>query len=145
MTEEIVDVPGSVYQDCGLTGLTFKDPSLVRTEFAAESDIYYIVDRFLKTGVLPNQLDRSPIQDATVYPDNLQDLLNATTAANQAFEMLPVSVRNQFNGDPMAYAEFLAAGGQVADDGSLVRPAPVQGDNAAKTETAPVPQDGDQK
>ena len=38
---------------CGIDGLTFTQPSLVKPQFAEDADIGNIVKRFTKTGQLP--------------------------------------------------------------------------------------------
>lgn len=83
--------------DCGLDGLTFRRPSLVRPQFAADSDLSTIVRRFLKDGTLPEMRSAATIEDATNLPQDFQTLMEQNAEVRQRFEMLPSDVRQKFN------------------------------------------------
>lgn len=91
--------------DCGLKGLSFNDPSLTKLQFAADCDLSNIVKRFIKTGELPNQVSRPTIGDASELPSDFFAALSPAVQAAQAFEQLPLEVRNEFNNDPVAWFE----------------------------------------
>lgn len=86
--------------DCGLDGLTFHLPSLVQPQFAADCDLSGIVKRFLRTGQLPDTVNRPTIDDALDMPDDFGDLMERTRSVQQRFDLLPLAVRNEFNNDP---------------------------------------------
>lgn len=110
------------FSDCGVDGLKCNDPSLTRIEFAADSDIHHIIDRFMRTGQLPLFADRQTYESAEGLPETFEDLMQTTVAASQAFEQLPLDVRNRFNNDPVAYAEYLAS--QESKDSATPPPSP---------------------
>lgn len=89
--------------DCGIDGLTFKRPSLVKPQFADECDLKGIVKRFLKTGQLPAVNSRPTISSDENLPDSFQALMDATTSVRQQFDVLPLEVRNLYNNDPEAW------------------------------------------
>lgn len=80
-----------------------------KSEFADECDINKIMERYRKTGVLPE----SAQQAAARYGDfsqrpGLNEIMQRMDAAVQLFEALPAKVRKQFSNDP---AEFIEAAG----------------------------------
>lgn len=83
--------------DCGLTGITFKQPSLVRPQFAADSDLSTIVRRFLKDGTLPDSRPASPITDAIGLPQSFQELMDQNRSIVEQFDMLPLEERQKYN------------------------------------------------
>lgn len=90
-------------RDCGLTGLTFTQPSLVKPQFAADCDLHNIIDRFMRTGQLPPSHERPSIEDATTLPDNFQDVMDTAVKVRQQFDMLPAEEREKFGDDPDAW------------------------------------------
>lgn len=91
--------------DCGLTGLTFNDPSLCKPQFARECDLHYIIDSFMKTGRLPAScsVHTPSYQDAIDVPDDWQELQDRTIHIKQDFEQLPIDERLKFANDPLAW------------------------------------------
>ena len=91
--------------DCGLTGLTFNDPSLCKPQFARECDLHYIIDSFMKTGRLPAScsVHSSSFQDAIDVPDNWQDLQDKIIPIKNEFENLPSDIRLNYCNDPLAW------------------------------------------
>lgn len=83
--------------DCGLAGLTFRQPSLVRPQFAADSDLSTIVRRFLKDGTLPDSRPASPITDVTGLPQSFQELMDQNRSIVEQFDMLPLEERQKYN------------------------------------------------
>lgn len=83
--------------DCGLTGITFNQPSLVRPQFAADSDLSTIVRRFLKDGTLPDSRPASPITDVTGLPQSFQELMDQNRSIVEQFDMLPLEERQKYN------------------------------------------------
>lgn len=86
-------------------GLSFEgDPGRTDKSQAAETDVNLIVDRFMKTGVLPG------VNVERVYGDfsdvvDYQTAMNTVIQANEQFMGLNAKVRKQFDNDP---AQFLA-------------------------------------
>ena len=75
--------------DCGLDGLTFTEPSLCKFEFASDCDIHNIIDRFLRTGQLPQERVGQSL-DVTGMPKSYQDMQDRIAVARQDFEQLPL-------------------------------------------------------
>lgn len=94
--------------DCGLTGLTFKEPSLCKVQFASECDLTRIVNSFLRTGQLPATTSRVPItSDMSNAPQSIFEVHDALRLANAAFDRLPIEVRNLYQNNPvMFYSDF---------------------------------------
>lgn len=97
-----------IHADSGLTGLTFKRPSLVKVQFADECDISLIVKRFVRTGELPNLAVKTPLKiaDATMLPEDFQALQEQHVAAVRLFESEPLALREFFNHDPAKYFDW---------------------------------------
>lgn len=82
-------------------------PSLTRQEFAAECDINSLMERYEKTGFLPDHLNRGEPRylDVSDVPDLMQahQVLQDATAA---FMSLPATVRRDFDNDPIKFINF---------------------------------------
>lgn len=87
-------------------GLECKDPSLTQQQFLIESDINYIADTFLKTGMAPQVVDLPTSGDFNGIFD-FQSAMNLITEAKQEFMKLPAKVRSRFDNDPHKVIEFL--------------------------------------
>jgi len=90
-------------------GILHTRPGLSRTlqAPAAELNINRIVDRYLKTGQIPILTNR-PMQsgDATKIP-NLQEALQASATARQAYASLPLQLREETGHDPSKVEAWL--------------------------------------
>ena len=82
--------------DCGIDGLTFTRPSLVKSQFAADCDLSNIVRKFIRTGELPQQRMRPNIGSDAAYPVDYQALQDTLAAARSNFELLPQDERDKF-------------------------------------------------
>lgn len=89
------------------TGLRCDDPSLTQQQFKEESDINTIVDRFLKSGVLPTAATMPQYVDYEGVFD-FQSAMNVVKAADDNFMRLDAKVRARFNNSPQAFLEFFA-------------------------------------
>ena len=86
-----------------VTGLRCDDESLTHQEFAEESDINTIIDRF---GIGENPIE--PMQwktnvDITNAPDTYMGVMNELIEARDQFMSLPAKVRSQFDNDPAMF------------------------------------------
>lgn len=90
------------------SALDCRDESLTRQEFAEESDINTIIDRF---GIGENPIEAQQwvtnvdIADA---PSNYQDVMNQLNEARDQFMSLPAKVRSQFDNDPAKFVDFVS-------------------------------------
>lgn len=89
------------------TGLRCDDPSLTQQQFKEEADINTIVDRFLKTGVLPTP-DRMPQYVDFEGVFDYQSAMNMVRAADEAFMRMDAKVRARFNNSPQDFLEFFS-------------------------------------
>lgn len=93
--------------DCGLDGKTFHKPSLCKPQFAADCDLSTIVQRFLKTGQLPNVGSRRPIEGDFTGVGDFQSIQDSTARLTQDFEQLPSEEREKYNNDPAVWLESI--------------------------------------
>ena len=88
-------------------GLQCLDPSLTQQQFKEEADINTIVDRFLRSGVLPNSVNMPQYVDYEGVFD-FQSAMNVVRQADENFMRLDAKVRARFNNSPQAFLEFFA-------------------------------------
>jgi phage internal scaffolding protein len=89
------------------TGLICLDDSLTQQQFKEESDINTIVNRFLKTGVLPTPNTFPQYVDFEGVFD-YQSAMNLVRAADESFMRMDAKVRSRFNNSPQEFLEFFA-------------------------------------
>jgi phage internal scaffolding protein len=87
-------------------GLKCEDETLAQQQFAEESDINTIVERFGLTGELPPARTVPQYGDFTGVID-YHSALNSVIAAQQAFNGLPAQMRARFENDPAQLLAFL--------------------------------------
>lgn len=90
-------------------GVNNSIPSLTQQQFKDECDINKIMDRYLRTGVLSDPLDKRGTPKYGDYADlgNYMDHMNKVVEANEMFEALPASIRKRFNNNPGDLIEFV--------------------------------------
>lgn len=81
------------------------EPTKTQQNQAEEADINTIVNRFLKTGTLP-QIDMPPLQGDFEEAFDLQTSLELVHKANQSFMALPANVRSEFGNDPAKFVAY---------------------------------------
>ncbi len=89
------------------TGLRCDDASLTQQQFREEADINTIVDRFLKSGVLPSAATMPQYVDYEGVFD-FQSAMNVVRKADENFMRLDAKVRARFNNSPQTFLEFFA-------------------------------------
>jgi phage internal scaffolding protein len=89
------------------TGLSCMDNSLTQQQFKEEADINTIVNRFLKTGVLPTPNTFPQYVDFEGVFD-YQSAMNLVRAADESFMRMDAKVRSRFNNSPQEFLEFFA-------------------------------------
>lgn len=99
----------SAYDDHSIasneTGLECLDKSLTQQHQAEETDINYIVKRYMQTGEMPNR-PMPPMQgDFTEAPD-MQKAMDLVVEARVAFMQQPAEIRSRFNNDPVQFVDF---------------------------------------
>ena len=89
------------------TGLSCPDASLTQQQFKEEADINTIVDRYLRSGVLPTPVNMPQYVDFEGVFD-YQTAMNTIRAADENFMRLDARVRARFNNSPQEFLEFFA-------------------------------------
>lgn len=89
------------------TGLVCDDPSLTQQQFKEESDINTIVDRFMKTGHLPDPVSMPQYVDYEGVFD-FQSAMNVVRQADENFMRMDAKVRARFHNSPQEFLEFFA-------------------------------------
>lgn len=89
------------------SGLACQDKSLARQEFRDETDINTIVERFLKTGQMPESPVVPQYGDFTNVYD-FQSAMNAYRKGQESFDALPAKIRARFHNNPQELLEFAA-------------------------------------
>lgn len=90
------------------TAISVSGESLTQQQFVEESDINTIVNRFLRTGEMPQFDPRAMFGDFVDMPSSYQEALERVRSAQEAFSELPSAVRSRFNGDPAELLNFLS-------------------------------------
>lgn len=80
-------------------------PSLTKQSEAAGCDLHRILDRYTKTGYLPSN-GEAVFGDFSGVGD-YQDCLDRVSAAQDAFDCLPATLRRRFGDDPAQLVAFL--------------------------------------
>lgn len=95
------------YEKVRAGGITEFQPSKVRPEYESSTNINKIMQRFQKTGQLPDLIKRNPqYGDFSSTPDYLNAQLTIVKAHEQ-FEALSSTVRKRFQNDPAQFLEFM--------------------------------------
>lgn len=89
------------------SGLKCLDASLTQQQFKEEADINNIVDRFMKSGVLPTPTNMPQYVDYEGVFD-FQSAMNAVRAADENFMRMDAKIRARFNNSPQEFLEFFA-------------------------------------
>jgi phage internal scaffolding protein len=89
------------------TGLKCLDASLTQQQFAEESDINNIVDRFMKTGHIPSPASMPQYADYEGVFD-FQSAMNVVRQADENFMRMDAKVRARFHNSPQEFLEFFA-------------------------------------
>ena len=87
------------------TGLKCLDSSLTQQQFKEESDINTIVDRFMKTGHLPDPVSMPQYVDYEGVFD-FQSAMNVVRQADENFMRMDAKVRARFHNSPQEFLEF---------------------------------------
>jgi len=89
------------------SGLKCEDDSLTQQQFKDEADINTIVDRFMKSGVMPTPVNMPQYVDYEGVFD-FQSAMNAVRQADENFMRMDAKVRARFNNSPQEFLEFFA-------------------------------------
>lgn len=84
-----------------------RDPHLTVQDQVRDCDINEIVKRFTIQD-LTNQVKAAPFADVSILPNDYQEALNLVLSAEDAFDALPVAVRDRFGYNPGAVLAFVS-------------------------------------
>lgn len=89
-------------------GIIFPSDSLAQQHFKQECDVNFIVDRYVKTGVMEHTSDVAPhYADVSEIPTDLASAYDAVFAAESAFMSLPSDFRKLLDNDPARLGPWL--------------------------------------
>lgn len=87
--------------------ITFNAPSKTQQHFRDECDVNNIINRFMKTGMLPQiqaDFDFADVSDHMSFEESA----NLVAHVKEAFMELPSELRKRFDNDPAQVISFLA-------------------------------------
>lgn len=96
----------SIYDRQWAPGITFTEDSKTQQNFQDECDINKIIERFTKTGTLPQIVSGFEFADVSDVP-SYQEALNYLNEAQAQFMELPAKIRKEFDNDPGQLLSFL--------------------------------------
>lgn len=80
--------------------------SFVQQQFAQETDIHYILEKFTRTGTLPVVTEKPMYGDFSNVQD-FQEAQNLIARTKEYFDALPSDIRARFANDPREFLEFV--------------------------------------
>jgi len=80
-------------------------PSMTQQHHKNDADINTIVERALRSGVLP-QSGKQPVY-GFMPSETYHELIMLVDAQTQKFRSFPAKIRNRFNNDPRSFLAFL--------------------------------------
>lgn len=128
-------------------------PSMTRQEFASEANVNNLLKRYATTGAFYDPLTMVKANRRPLFGDftNFKDFTaaqNAIIEAHEAFDALPVEIREKFNYDPAKLIEWLADDanreeaiklGLIEKAAAAATPEPAKGDQPAAEPAAAEP------
>lgn len=118
------------------TSLLCEDPSLTRQSDAEDADINVIVGRFLKTGLLPDNVRVPQYGDFTQASD-YKSSLDLVRKAEQAFALYPADIRSKFNHDVGVFLDAALAGDVPGIHPDQLRPKAADAPGASPATSGP--------
>lgn len=129
------------YDKVSHPGESFVGPGRTQQEFARECDINTIMKRYERDGLLEHVMANEGQYADLGDMQEFHDAMNTVRAAQESFETLPASMREEFNNDPAEFLEFTSSAteGQLREKGLLPPvPDPEEPVPVVSTEPAPV-------
>jgi len=96
----------SVYNRHWEPGIEFTEETMTQQHFKDECDINRIIERFTKTGTMPQIVAGFEFADVSDVP-SYQEALDFLNAAQEQFMELPAKIRKEFDNDPGNLLRFL--------------------------------------
>ena len=86
--------------------ITFTKPTRTKKAFQADVDLNQVIDRYHKTGILPQMKEQTPHYGDYSQPIDYQEAQNKIMLANNLFGELPAHTRRLFDDNPAQFMEF---------------------------------------
>lgn len=83
------------------------EPSLTVQSDTLHTDVGFLLERFTRTGQMPNSLTPPTYGDFTSVGD-YQQMLNTMVDANYRFSSLDPAIQQRFNNDPALFLAFMS-------------------------------------
>lgn len=83
-------------------------PRITDQSFKNVCDINQVMERFRKTGQLPNFPQKTPFYGSNIDAPSLTDAFNIVTTAHEMFYQLPAAIRKDMDNDPTRLEAYLA-------------------------------------
>jgi phage internal scaffolding protein len=96
----------SIYNRTWNPGIEFTEETMTQQHFKDECDINNIIERFTKTGTLPQIISGFEYADVSDVP-SYQEALDFLNDAQERFMELPAKIRKEFDNDPGILLRFL--------------------------------------
>lgn len=103
--------------------LEFKFPSMTEQHHKEDCDVNIILQRYMKTGVLPTTQKTPLFGDFSSTPQDYASAVKLLHDAEERFSSLPAKVRERFGNDPYQLLQFLdnPANAKEAADLGLIK------------------------
>ena len=96
----------TLYDTPGHPGVTFEEPTMTQQHFQDDCDINRIIERFTKTGILPEIASNFEFADVSDVP-SYQEAMHFIMDAQDQFMELPAKLRKEFDNDPGQFLAFM--------------------------------------
>lgn len=98
----------NAYERSSKPGMTFEKPSLTQQHFKDDCDINKVIERFTRTGLLPQYPGEDMQYGDYTSSVDYHEAMTIVAQAKQQFEALPSSVRDKFDNDPAKMLDFVS-------------------------------------
>ena len=128
------------YDQTKKIALDFKGQlSKTKQSFHDETNINKIMERYNKTGILPNLIKQNPKYGDFTEASTYQESLNTVLFAQEQFNALSAKIRNRFHNDPTELLKFVSDAKNLEEMyelGMAIRPAENEPSNALDSQTS---------
>lgn len=97
----------SAYSGSKRVPTVIEGASMTQQSFKDECDVNVIMSRYLKTGILPDNLSQREAQYLDCEVQDFQYAMQLVAGAQSLFNNLPSSIRNRFDNDPARLLAFV--------------------------------------
>lgn len=98
----------NAYERGSKSGITFDKPSLTQQYFRDDCDINKIIERFTRTGLMPQYPGEEMQYGDYTSSVDYHEAMTIVAQAREQFEALPSAVRDKFDNDPAKMLDFVS-------------------------------------